>query len=167
MGLKKLQSDSIIKFFTKRNNLIMVIILIIGVILMTSVSGEKEEKEVYSSIDTEAQEERLSDILSDIEGVGEVKVMITYCGGMERSLAYDVKSDNDGKSQQEDKKTVMSGGSPVVIQEIYPRVKGVIVVAQGAGDIGVKRAITEAVSAAMGVGVSNVKVYNSSNGTDR
>lgn len=161
--LKKLRSSVIIKFFSSRNNLVLLVILIIGVILMVSVSGGGAgKKEVHTAIDTASEEARLEAILSRIDGAGKVDVMITYYGGTEQSIAYETKSDTDKDSHQEDKRAVMSGSSPMVVQELYPKVKGVIVTAQGAGDISVKRKLTEAVAAAMGVSVSRVKVYKGS-----
>ena len=160
--LKKLQSGLISKFLTSRNNLVLSVILIIGVILMVSVSGSgAKKKEVHTEIDTAGEEARLEAILSEIDGAGNVSVMVTYYGGTEQSLAYETKSDNNKDSRSEDKTAVMSGSSPMIVQELYPKVKGVIVVAQGAGDISVKRELTEAVTAAMGVGASRVKVYKS------
>lgn len=160
--MKKLQSGLISKFLTSRNNLVLSVILIIGVILMVSVSGSgAKKKEVHTEIDTAGEEARLEAILSEIDGAGNVSVMVTYYGGTEQSLAYETKSDNNKDSRSEDKTAVMSGSSPMIVQELYPKVKGVIVVAQGAGDISVKRELTEAVTAAMGVGASRVKVYKS------
>ena len=160
--MKKLQSGLISKFLTSRNNLVLSVILIIGVILMVSVSGSgAKKKEVHTEIDTAGEEARLEAILSEIDGAGNVSVMVTYYGGTEQSLAYETKSDNNKDSRSEDKTAVMSGSSPMIVQELYPKVKGVIVVAQGAGDISVKRELTEAVTTAMGVGASRVKVYKS------
>lgn len=161
--MKKFQSGDLIKFLKTRNNLVALVILIIGVILMTSVSGGKAKKEVKQTFDVAAQEDRLENILSAIEGAGHVKVMITYRGGSEQRLAYEIKSETEENSHQEDKRAVMSGNSPVVVRELYPEVRGVIVVAEGAGDINIKRALTEAVSASMGIGVSNVRVYKEEN----
>lgn len=139
-----------------------IVILIIGVILMVSVSGGgKGNKEVQTAIDTAGEEARLEEILSDIKGAGAVKVMITYMGSTEQSLAYETKLDNDDKSHQEDKRVVMSGSSPMIVQELYPEVRGVIITAQGADNTAVKRQLTEAAAAALGVGISRVKVYKS------
>ena len=156
--------NDVIKFLKSRNNLVPLVILIIGIILMTSVSFGGGKREVQTSIDTAAEEARLEDILSGIDGAGRVRVMVTYYGSTEQSLAYEIKSDKDESSKQEDKRAVMSGSEPVIVQELYPRVKGVIVVADGAEDITVKRALSEAVCAAMGVGISNVRVYKSKGG---
>lgn len=157
--MKKLLWDRIVKTKKYRNNLLIIIILIIGVFLMTFVPSGKDNEEVKKHFDGYGDEKRLENILSKISGAGEVEVMITYYGGSEQSIAYETKSESEEKSSQLDKRAVMSGNSPVVVQELYPEVKGVIVVAQGAGCAEVKRALSEAVTAAMGVGASKVRVY--------
>lgn len=156
--------NRIIKFLTSRNNIVPIVILIIGVIIMLSVSwGGSTKKEVQTTFDTAGEETRLEEILSDIDGAGRVKVMITYTGSTEQNLAYEVKSDNDERSHQEDKRAVMSGNSPMVVQELYPEVRGVVITAQGAGNAAVKRQLAEAAAAATGVGISKVKVYKAMN----
>ena len=159
--MKEFRLRDAIKFLKKRNNLMPVLIIIIGIVLMTAFGGTDRKKEVRTTIDTAAEEARLADILSRIDGAGRVKVMITYNGTTEQSLAYETKSDSSDSSRQEDKRAVMSGSSPMVVGELYPKVRGVIVIAQGAGDSAVKRSLTEAAATAMGVGTSAVRVYKS------
>lgn len=159
--MKKLQLQTVVDFLKNKNNLLLVIIFIVGVFLMTSVTGGGEKKEVQNTLNMQEQERQLEAILSQISGAGRVEVMITYYGGSEQSLAYELKSEDEEKSRQVDKRAVMSGSDPVIVQELYPEAKGVIVVAQGAGSAEVKRALTEAVVAAMGVGASKVRVYKS------
>lgn len=162
--MKKLLPRKAVDFIKDSNKLKIIIILIIGVFLMTFMPENGEKKEVQDTLNIQEQEERLENILSKINGAGKVEVMITYYGSSQTSIAYETKSEVEEESRQTDKRAVMSGNSPVVIQELYPKVKGVIVVAQGAGDIGVKHALREAVTAAMGVGASDVCVYEKSLG---
>ena len=159
--MKKSELQKAVDFFKNKNNLLLVLILIIGVFLMRSISGGEDKKEVSATLNTQEQKRQLEDILSHIDGAGKVEVMITYYGGTEQSLAYEMKSENEEKSSEVDKRAVMSGNNPVIVQELYPEVKGVVVVAQGAGAAEVKRALSEAVSAALGIGVSKVRVYKS------
>ncbi len=158
--MKKLQLQTVVDFFKNKNNLMLALILIIGIFLMTFM-GNEEKKEVQNSLDVQSQEEQLQNILSKISGAGKVEVMITYYGGSETSIAYEMKSENEEKSSQTDKRAVMSGNDPVVIQELYPEVKGVLVVAQGAGNAEVKHSLAQAAAAAMGVSISRVRVYKS------
>ena len=152
-----------VKFLTNKNNLPLVIILIVGIVFMTVLSDKKKQKSSSVNDNVQLQEEKLESILSEISGAGKVEVMITYYGSSEKDIAYETKTSTSGSdknsSGSEDKKAVISGGEPVVVQEKYPRVKGVIVVAQGADSIEVKRALTDAVTAATGAAACNVCVY--------
>lgn len=152
-----------VKFLTNKNNLPLVIILIIGIVFMTVLSDKPQQKSSSVNDNIQLQEEKLESILSEISGAGKVEVMITYYGSSEKDIAYETKTSTSGSdknsSGSEDKKAVISGGEPVVVQEKYPRVKGVIVVAQGADSIEVKRALTDAVTAATGAAACNVCVY--------
>ena len=65
--------DNILKILKNKNNQLLLIILIIGMILIFA-SGEKKTETKNDN----SEEQRLEEILSDIEGVGRVSVMITY-----------------------------------------------------------------------------------------
>ena len=167
--------DKAKKLVSKKNNFIIIIILIIGVALMLLSSADTEPKKTMRtdnilSVDSTSmlsEEERLEKILSDIDGAGEVSVMITYYGTGEKSLAYEVSenisnTDRGGNVESEksmDQKAVMSNGEPLITEERYPKVKGVVVTADGADDITVKRALLRAVSAVLDVGEHRVCIY--------
>lgn len=161
--MTKLKMNDAVKFLTNKNNLPLVIILIIGIVFMTVLSDKPQQKSSSVNDNVQLQEEKLESILSEISGAGKVEVMITYYGSSEKDIAYETKTSTSGSdknsSGSEDKKAVISGGEPVVVQEKYPRVKGVIVVAQGADSFEVKRALTDAVTAATGAAACNVCVY--------
>ncbi|HEY8498363.1 MAG TPA: hypothetical protein VIK90_03845 [Limnochordales bacterium] len=125
----------------------------------------------------EAVERELEAMLGLMEGVGGVKVFITWERGPERVVAFDetveqrqpapqagpgqapapaerrvqrqlaIVRDSDGRRE-----------SPVVLTERAPVVKGVMVVADGARDPRVRLAIQRAVSAALGVAPYRVYV---------
>ena len=54
----------------------------------------------------------------------------------------------------------------MIINERYPKVRGVLVTAEGAGDTVVKRALTEAVSAALGVEPHRICIYKNKAGRE-
>jgi len=146
-----------------------------------SDSGEnvsvEASKNSVSSEDKKGLEEELEAILGKIEGVGRVDVMITFVSDNEIVPAYDIKkndkdtlekdsnggtrdiSENDYESKivYED----FSGGSkkPVIIKNLYPVVKGVVVVAEGASDPGVKERISRAVQVLMDIPIHKVQVF--------
>jgi stage III sporulation protein AG len=119
----------------------------------------------------QALEDRLENVLSQIKGAGTVTVMLTVSEGAEQVLAGNTQSDisktserdsNGGTREQSNERTsgtvVFAGNAPVAVKEIAPKITGVLVVADGGGDAGVREALTRAASAATGVGVHRVTV---------
>ena len=51
-----------------------------------------------------------------------------------------------------------AGNIPYVVQEIYPEVEGVLVVAEGGGDSYVNLAITDAIQALFGIEAHKIRV---------
>ena len=152
--------EKIQEFLKSKNKILIYAILIIGVIFMIcSGKGDKEKEVSGNVLNVAAEEERLETILSDIKNAGSVSVMITYYSSEEKDIAYEVKSNYAEDSEDIDKRAVLSDGSPVVVREVYPEVKGVIVTAEGADNTEVAHSIKEAVVAALDVPVHKVCVY--------
>lgn len=157
------------EFLNTGNNKFILIIVLVGVCFMLfSLGGDNDTKKDISqnqSVNVN-DEEKLEKILSEISGVGEVSVMVTYFSSSKADVAYETKEshsqreENDVKNNEisSDKQAVMSSGEPFVMRSIYPDVKGVVVVAQGAGVATVKDRITRAVTTAMGIAAHRVCV---------
>lgn len=111
-------------------------------------------------------EKRLEALLSQAEGVGNVKVMITLSASSEKILAKEVRTENrqNGNEQSEaaEETIVLSErsneSSPVVVMENMPPVEGVVVVAQGGGDIMVRDGIVKSAEALLGVPAHKIQV---------
>ena len=154
------------KFFKNMNNSIIYLILIIGVVLMVFAGGEGKKAKIPENKETAAgdDEARLEEIISAIRGVGSAEVIITYYETPEKNIAYDIResdkmSHNSSNDRTINKQAVITDGSPMIIKEVYPEVKGVIVAAEGASDINVKKDIKEAVQAVLDVPAHRVCVY--------
>lgn len=121
-------------------------------------------------------EKKLEKILGQIKGAGKVNVMVTLDETTEKIPAVN-KTENQEKTNEEDSQggvreikredssvqvvTKGNDGSILVLKEIKPKVKGVIVVAEGAYDIEVKEQLYEAVKTALGISGNKVEVYSS------
>jgi len=138
-------------------------------------SGGNSTKETVKVVTPEEKSE-IENILSQIEGAGRVSIMITYFSGKEIVPAYDSKStesntnerDNGGGTKsinQIDSESKMvfeeEGGNkkPIIIKELQPEVKGVIVVAEGAGDVQVRERLCKAVQVLMDVPIHRIQVF--------
>lgn len=160
-------------FSKKKNTNSLYIILIIGIVIVVFGGslfgglglGKSPTKTANNVLlPDKTIEKELSDILSQIRGAGKVEIMITYVSTGEKiyvtdvseqtktsnqdTKSGDVKEDSDTKY---DRKTITPSNAPVVSKELFPKVKGVIVVAQGADDAAVRQNIMQAVKAALDV----------------
>jgi len=124
----------------------------------------------------DALEVKLRSVLSQIQGVGKVDVMITYESSAEAVPAYDIKrsesntreKDSEGGTRditEEDydsvlayKDTAEGGKTPVILKETQPKVRGVLVVAEGAGSVSIRGQIISAVTVVLDVPVHKVEV---------
>lgn len=124
-----------------------------------------------------AMEKRLEDILSKVNGAGNVKVMLTISYGKELVLADDTsieqntskENDNAGgsrdtKNYSQEKKTVMytpKGGNsePVVLKEIEPKIEGIIIVSEGGDDITIQSNLIKAAQALFNIPAHKIQVF--------
>ena len=127
----------------------------------------KENTEIYSSQYIEKTEKELEALLENISGAGDVRVMITLENCYENVYAkgYKEKSDNktdSQKSESEEEYIIVKKGSSneecLVVKVYEPTVKGVAVIAQGAGNTQVENAITQTVCALFDISTAKVSV---------
>lgn len=159
----------------------IIIAALIIAIYLSSLLPSKKEKETGAQAVEIVQageldmEKRLSEVLSNIRGAGCVEVMITYDTGPELVPAMSMDSNinrtetvGDGKrsnteNQVESTKPATlsgSGGtSPIILTEKQPEVRGVIVIAEGAGNIMVRMDLMKAVQTVLQVPIANIEVF--------
>ena len=104
-------------------------------------------------------EEKLEEILSRVEGVGQVQVMLTFEGTGEKKVEKDASISPD--ASQEETVYEEHGGSeriPYVTGESNPRVEGALIIAQGGGSSRVKQEILEAAQALFGIEAHKIKI---------
>lgn len=118
---------------------------------------------------------KLEDILNQLKGVSNAKVMITLEDTIEKIPALNTTKNNETTNEvdsqggtretlREDMTIqIVTGneGSLKVLKEVEPTVKGVIVVAEGAEDLEIKEMLYDAVKTVLGVSGNRVEVYSS------
>lgn len=167
-------------------NLVLILILIIIVIVVMNVpkkeTSENQKESVLNTISTQVNEKeetlenKLENILSYIDGAGKVEVLITYQNGIEQVPMYNIKqntviteeADKAGgtrkteETNQEQNIIFKENGNektPVIKQTINPEIIGVIVVAEGAGNLSVKESLMKAVEATLAVPSHRIQVF--------
>lgn len=141
----------------------------------------RQERTLYSQQETELTyqkqlEQQLTEILSEMEGVGHVSVMITLKDSGETQVEKDVsrteeksaESDGEGSSRESSgvnlseatvyDQTDSSVQTPFVKKITLPQVEGVLVVAEGAGNATVVKNISDAIVALFQVEAHRIKV---------
>ncbi len=164
----------------------LLIAALLAVIVIPAPGGKEKKKEkstsqtVQTAADQTGQtalmEEQLTAALSQVEGVGEVKAMITLESTGTKVVEKDHPASStasqqtqegggaqNSTSQDTDETTVYEKNSdgaqtPYVISETLPQIRGVLIVAEGGSDPVIIRQIQEAVMALFHIDVNKIKV---------
>ena len=134
----------------------------------------QSNKQVSQTTDNLTQ--NLENILSKIQGVGEVNVFINYSESSEVVAMY-----NENSKSSTTEETDTSGGirkiqetdtqkdiiyeenngikTPMTKKVIQPKIEGAIITAKGASDVEVKSSIIQAVEAATGLATHKIQVF--------
>lgn len=107
-------------------------------------------------------ENRISNVLSNMSGVGKVKVVVSLECGFSYEYAKDSETkttvSGDVKTTVTSETIILVSNQPVVVKEIYPVVKGVVVVAEGAKDVSIKMNILSAIETIFEIDRQNIIV---------
>lgn len=112
-------------------------------------------------------EDKLKTILENIDGAGNVKVMI--CAKTAGELVYAKNTEEKTTSSGSQKTTITTSNivmvtkdglsQPLVLMEILPTISGVVVVADGARNVDVKLNIISAVETILGLPSTAINVF--------
>lgn len=164
MDIKKL-SDKV-KILLKKYKFVL-LILGIGMLLMwlpslSEASGSKEvpDQTIENNWDIS---EKLEDMLEQMEGVGNVRVMLTVKSGSETKYQTDIDKDLSEKSDAIKEETIIITDSQrnemgLIKQILSPVYQGAIVICQGADSPVVRLRITEAVGKLTGLGADQIAI---------
>lgn len=143
-----------------------IVILIAGLVLLVFPGRQGETESSISQTVVQQQPDltqQLTQTLSQISGVGRVKVMLTIAEGEKTVYQYDEdlsKGENSSSLRQE---TIIvtdanRNQQALIHQILAPKYLGAVIVCQGGDDPSVKWAVVEAVSKATGLGANQISV---------
>lgn len=137
-----------------------------GIATKTGTTKATNSADVKSRMTTE-----LENILASVEGAGMVKVNLTlrsdglknYAANTREERQDSEEKDNKGTEKKTSQQNVtrdltVSGGSPILVEQEYPEVLGVLVVADGARNAVIKEELIEAVSTLLNLPPDKVTV---------
>lgn len=134
------------------------LILAVGLFLMSfpvKNTQKSEEEATEVTVQENSMEDRLSFILSQIQGVGEVRVLLTEFCGPESVFQTDGSNDRSETVIISDGNRTESGLVKQVLSPIY---QGAIVVCQGGGSASVRLSVMEAVANVTGIPANRITV---------
>ena len=138
----------------------VLIILLAGLILLLLPTGSKTKvktaqaspvSEQTQTQTIQAEEQRLTTLLQQINGAGQVQVLLSYRCSAERELA----TDDSGEP------TIISAGGAqeaVELKTVSPQYLGAVVVCDGADSPQVQLAVTQAVAQFTGLSTDHISV---------
>lgn len=159
----------------KRRSAVLIVLGVLAVLaLLLSEffpSSQKTTKKSAATLNeagtiTESTEKKLKTLLSSMDGVGDVTVMVTLESCYENVYATETKTKEQkspsgvNSENSEAYVTVKDGsGAQCLIVKVYePKIRGVAVIAEGAGNPEIKKAITDTVAAALGISTAKISV---------
>lgn len=170
----------------KNKNLILIIgclgIVLLGITSFFDKGKTKETPQTDSSKYTaedyaDRLEQKLLELIANIDGAGKAQVMVTLESGIEYVYASEEKSNVDlsqegeqrkGEKTNTEKKLILVENSDgneqaLVCTEIQPKVKGVVVICQGGDDPIVQQRVVGVVTTALDISSKKVCVTRSAN----
>lgn len=169
-------NEKILEFFKDKNNKIKVVVLIglVGILLIMaseflpkkSVTEKASDKSPRSSTSMstykEETQKKLEEIISKIDGVGKCSVFVTFENTSESVYAYNSSSETNEKGEKKQYDYVIldgeNGDEPMLVKEIEPKVKGVVVVCEGGENSAVRSSIIECVTSAFVISSNRISV---------
>lgn len=150
-----------------RSNILLALLL--GILLLAagrSFSDSKEEvPQTVAAAETadRATERRMAEILSKIQGAGQVDVMLTYRQTEEKTIAHNETREENGETLRTEQTAILledgdGATQPLVLTEMGPVVEGVVIAAQGADSPAVAAALNQAAQALLDVPAHKVAV---------
>lgn len=146
----------------------VLLVVLAGVILLLLPTGGSSEDagaqtaDACACFDVEALEHKMETALSKVAGAGHVSVVLTVKEGSRHIPAQDTEISGEDQSRQT---VIISQGSgveqPVMLQSIYPKFQGALVVCPGGGNATVRLQLLEAVRALTGLSSEKISICKS------
>ncbi len=105
-------------------------------------------------------ENKLENVITLVKGAGNVEVVVTLEKGFEYVYATEEETRTTANGTTiTTSNIVMVNGKPVIKEEIYPVVQGIVIVASGANNVSVKMDILSIVQTVIEIENSKINIY--------
>ena len=140
--------------------LLAILISILIFVVIFSLSSDKNVDKENNAIDIYVTnlENKLSETLSKVQGAGAVSVVITVESGMETVLAMKTTTTETSSGKETIETPILVNGKTVVLKENYPKIIGVLIVAEGGNSISVLNKIQQATVSLLNIDVNQIEI---------
>ncbi len=163
-----------VKKIKNKEIIIGLVIIAVVVVIYSNIASASEAEEVVTAESavstggiTDGIEERLSEILSMVEGAGNVQVMVSYettstLVAAVTTESYTTESNGSVVTTSTETPLILTVNGDeelVILQEVMPEIVGIIVVAEGGDDISVKIDIINAIQTVLNVNANQIVIF--------
>ena len=150
----------------KKAQYILIGFIVVVILIAMFVSSNKPEETTTPTVSQTDQvslyvydlENRLSNTLSKVKGVGSVSVVITVESGKETVLAMTTTTKDTLNGKEVEQTPVVINGKTVVVKENNPKITGVLIVAKGADSIAVMTKIQQATMSLLNIDLCQIEI---------
>ncbi len=150
------------KFKIKKEYVFIVIVFALVAVLF--LSNSLLSKDLFSSSKNKSLdyattiENKLVNLLSNVDGVGKVKVMVTVDGSASEVVLKEIEEKVENGIKTRTESVVLVGGKPYVLSTENPKINGVCVVCEGADVLGVQVKIIEILTTSLKLDANCVRI---------
>ena len=152
--LEKIKSNKKIQYLLVG---VLSLLLIIALLFGNFNSGQTnfitQEKDYVTKL-----EDKLSSVLSKVDGAGKVSVVITVESGMETVLAEKTVITETMNGKVIETTPILVNGKTVILKEKFPKIIGVLIVANGANNISILTKIQQATVSLLDINVNQIEI---------
>lgn len=155
---EKIKSNKKIQF-----GIIIALLLIIIILFILPINtNQSKDTKVLSNVDVyvNSLETRLENTLAKVSGVGKVSCVITVESGMETVLAMKTTTTINSSGTETVETPIVVNGKTIVLKELYPKINGVLIVAEGAKNITVMTRIQQATQSLLDIGPDKIEILS-------
>lgn len=129
----------------------------------SNINSSEESSNSKTSVSNSDLENKLSVILSQIQGISDVSIVLSYSQEEKQNVVYNTKEEQSGDKSTTEKVVAYnekSGSKSAIVESVEcPKVEGAIVVAKGASSVDLRSKIASAVSTVVNIPVYKVQVF--------
>lgn len=158
------------------NIVFMIILLVILLIAINYIFTDKDKNssnintsdtninEVEENVEiSDNTEKKLEVILSQISGISDVSVVLTYSKDAKQNIVYNTKEESTADEKNVEKTVAYNeenGKKTAIVESVeLPKVEGAIVVARGASSVDIRSKVANAIANVLDIPVYKVQVF--------